>query len=165
MNRVPMVSDFFFLATEELKDAARAIIDKLSIKNGAYPPDSYPNPGKLIRSFRPRLVLNCLAALGFHNAQLQAAAFREEFDPEAFEDLTLPKIDMIHKARNMTLTCPRADAFYIIACRKAHLGVERGPTCGRPRGPGCCQGCGSWYETQSDSMFSRVILGRYLLAS
>jgi ATP-dependent DNA helicase 2 subunit 1 len=32
-------------ATDELKDAARVIIDKLSIKNGSYPPDSYPNPG------------------------------------------------------------------------------------------------------------------------
>ncbi|KAJ7248523.1 SPOC like C-terminal domain-containing protein [Mycena rebaudengoi] len=67
-------------ASEETKDAARAWIDKLSVKNGAYPPDSYPNP-----------------ALAFHNAQLQATAFDEEFDPEAFEDLTAPKVDMIHK--------------------------------------------------------------------
>lgn len=28
---------------------------------------------------------------------MQAAAFREEYDPTTFEDLTLPKIDMIHK--------------------------------------------------------------------
>lgn len=34
------------LASDELKDAARAWIDKLSVKNGAYPPDSYPNPGR-----------------------------------------------------------------------------------------------------------------------
>ncbi|KAJ7098685.1 SPOC like C-terminal domain-containing protein [Mycena belliarum] len=67
-------------ASEGVKDAARAWIDKLSVKNGAYPPDSYPNP-----------------ALAFHNAQLQATAFGEEFDPEAFEDLTEPKVDMIHK--------------------------------------------------------------------
>lgn len=33
------------LAAEEAKDAARAWIDKLCVKNGAYPPDSYPNPG------------------------------------------------------------------------------------------------------------------------
>ncbi|KAG6888008.1 hypothetical protein C0992_009921 [Termitomyces sp. T32_za158] len=58
-------------ASDPLKDAARAWIDKLSVKNGAYPPDSYPNP--------------------------EASAFREEFDPDSFEDLTLPKIEMIHK--------------------------------------------------------------------
>ncbi|KAJ8592867.1 Ku DNA-binding complex, Ku70 subunit [Rhizopogon salebrosus TDB-379] len=69
-----------FRAPDEVKDAARAWIDKLCVKNGAYPPDSYPNP-----------------ALAYHNAQLQASAFREEFDLEAFEDLTRPKYDMIHK--------------------------------------------------------------------
>ncbi|KAJ6561453.1 SPOC like C-terminal domain-containing protein [Mycena vulgaris] len=67
-------------ASASVKEAARAWIDKLSVKNGAYPPDSYPNP-----------------ALAFHNAQLQATAFGEEFDAEAFEDLTEPKFDMIHK--------------------------------------------------------------------
>jgi ATP-dependent DNA helicase 2 subunit 1 len=36
-------------------------------------------------------------ALVFHNAQLEASAFREEFDADSFEDLTLPEIDMIHK--------------------------------------------------------------------
>ncbi|KAH0833364.1 SPOC like C-terminal domain-containing protein [Lanmaoa asiatica] len=74
------------LATEEAKDAARAWIDKLCVKNGAYPPDSYPNP-----------------ALAYHNAQLQASAFREEFDTEAFEDLTRPKYDMIHKRAGVLL--------------------------------------------------------------
>ncbi|OBZ72522.1 ATP-dependent DNA helicase II subunit 1 [Grifola frondosa] len=67
-------------ASDELKDAARKWIDKLNVKNGSYPPDSYPNP-----------------ALAYHNAQLEASAFREEFDPESFEDLTEPKYDMIHK--------------------------------------------------------------------
>ncbi|KDQ58968.1 hypothetical protein JAAARDRAFT_33696 [Jaapia argillacea MUCL 33604] len=69
-----------FRAGEEVKEAARAWIKKLSVKNGAYPPDSYPNP-----------------ALAYHNAQLEASAFREEYDPESFEDMTLPKVDMIHK--------------------------------------------------------------------
>ncbi|KAJ7755905.1 SPOC like C-terminal domain-containing protein [Mycena metata] len=69
-----------FRASAETKEAARAWIDKLSVKNGAYPPDSYPNP-----------------ALAFHNAQLQATAFGEEFDPDSFENLTDPKVDMIHK--------------------------------------------------------------------
>ncbi|KAF8214122.1 SPOC like C-terminal domain-containing protein [Mycena galopus ATCC 62051] len=67
-------------ASDDVKNAARAWIDKLSVKNGAYPPDSYPNP-----------------ALAYHNAQLQATAFGEEFDAESFEDLTAPKVDMIHK--------------------------------------------------------------------
>ncbi|KAF8224427.1 Ku DNA-binding complex, Ku70 subunit [Tricholoma matsutake] len=67
-------------ASDDVKDAARAWIDKLSVKNGAYPPDSYPNP-----------------ALAYHNAQLQASAFREQYDPDSFEDLTEPKVEMIHK--------------------------------------------------------------------
>ena len=41
--------------------------------------------------------MNPSSALAYHNAQLEASAFREEFDPEAFEDLTEPKYDMIHK--------------------------------------------------------------------
>jgi len=67
-------------ASDNVKDAARAWIDKLSVKNGAYPPDSYPNP-----------------ALAYHNAQLQASAFREQYNPDSFEDLTEPKTEMIHK--------------------------------------------------------------------
>ncbi|KAI0926332.1 hypothetical protein AcV5_008825 [Taiwanofungus camphoratus] len=67
-------------ASDELKNAARKWIDKLSVKNGTYPPDSYPNP-----------------ALAYHNAQLEASAFREEWDSGSFEDLTEPKYDMIHK--------------------------------------------------------------------
>ncbi|TFK50167.1 ku70-like protein [Heliocybe sulcata] len=65
-------------ASDELRNAARAWITKLTV--GAYPPDSYPNP-----------------ALAYHNAQLEASAFREEYDPESFEDLTIPKYDLIHK--------------------------------------------------------------------
>lgn len=41
-------------------------------------------------------LFQCLA-LAYHNAQLQASAFREEFDPESFEDLTEPNIEKIHK--------------------------------------------------------------------
>jgi len=69
-----------YRASDKLTTAARAWIDKLSVKHGAYPPDSYPNP-----------------ALAFHNEQLQASAFREQYDPESFQDLTLPKYDMISK--------------------------------------------------------------------
>ncbi|KAL4250950.1 ATP-dependent DNA helicase II subunit 1 [Abortiporus biennis] len=67
-------------ASKELRDAALKWVNKLSVKNGTYPPDSYPNP-----------------ALAYHNAQLEASAFREEFDEESFEDLTLPKYSMIRK--------------------------------------------------------------------
>ena len=35
-------------ASEEMRDAAFAWIDKLSVKNGTYPPDSYPNPGEIV---------------------------------------------------------------------------------------------------------------------
>ncbi|KZT73452.1 Ku DNA-binding complex, Ku70 subunit [Daedalea quercina L-15889] len=67
-------------ASDELKDETRKFIDKLTIKTGAYNPDAFPNP-----------------ALGYHNAQLEASAFREEFDPAAFEDRTIPKYDGMHK--------------------------------------------------------------------
>lgn len=42
---IPLTHVSLVLATEEAKDAARTWIDKLCVKNGAYPPDSYPNPG------------------------------------------------------------------------------------------------------------------------
>ncbi|KAF9818760.1 hypothetical protein IEO21_02540 [Rhodonia placenta] len=67
-------------ASDELKDAARKWVDKLTVKNGAYAPDAFPNP-----------------ALSYHNAQLEASAFREEFDPTSFEDPTEPKYDRMHQ--------------------------------------------------------------------
>ncbi|OCH89594.1 ku70-like protein [Obba rivulosa] len=67
-------------ASSKLQMMARAWIDKISVRRGGYPPDSYPNP-----------------TLAYHNAQLEAAAFREEFDEGSFEDLTKPKHDMIHE--------------------------------------------------------------------
>ena len=84
-------------ASEEMRDAAFAWIDKLSVKNGTYPPDSYPNPGK-IGLFSCCSTISRYTALAFHNEQLQASAFREQYDPESFEDLTEPKVEMIHKA-------------------------------------------------------------------
>ena len=38
-----------------------------------------------------------MSALAFHYAQLEATAFREEFDAASFQDLTLPKNNTIHK--------------------------------------------------------------------
>lgn len=91
-------ADIPLVASDDLKDAARAWIDKLSVKNGAYPPDSYPNPGELLLHDLPILLsLSRCAALAYHNTQLEATAFREEFNPDEFEDLTLPKAEMIHK--------------------------------------------------------------------
>lgn len=75
------------VAGEEAVEMATKWIGKLCVKNGAYPPDSYPNP-----------------ALAYHNAQLEASAFSEEFDAEGFEDSTLPKVDMIHKVRTWLST-------------------------------------------------------------
>jgi ATP-dependent DNA helicase 2 subunit 1 len=40
--------------------------------------------------------------LAYHNVQLEAAAFREEFDPEVFEDLTLPNYKAMHKVGSIT---------------------------------------------------------------
>ena len=81
-----------------MRDAAFAWIDKLSVKNGTYPPDSYPNPGRIGFFLSCCSTISWYTALAFHNEQLQASAFREEYDPESFEDLTEPKVEMIHKA-------------------------------------------------------------------
>jgi len=43
--------------------------------------------------------LTTRTALAFHNAQLEAVAFGDEFEPSAFEDLTQPKMKAIHKVR------------------------------------------------------------------
>ncbi len=97
-----------FSASDELKDAARKWIDKLNVKNG-YPPDSYPNPGT--SPLAPTSFLDsvptltyCTVAMAYHNAQLEASAFRDEFDPDSFEDLTLPKYGMMHKVSKI-LVC------------------------------------------------------------
>ncbi|KZV77298.1 Ku DNA-binding complex, Ku70 subunit [Peniophora sp. CONT] len=69
-------------ASKDLKAKMEPVIRKLKVRENIYNPDSYPNP-----------------SLAFHNAQLEAAAFREEYDPEEFEDLTVPSYaGMIKKA-------------------------------------------------------------------
>jgi hypothetical protein len=35
-------------AGKELIDAAKSLISKLALRNGTYPPDSYPNPGEYL---------------------------------------------------------------------------------------------------------------------
>lgn len=44
-----------------------------------------------------------MLALAYHNAQLEAAAFREEYDPEEFEDGTLPSYEGMMKVRVLGL--------------------------------------------------------------
>jgi hypothetical protein len=58
---------------------------------------SEPRSG--LRLLGLRALTYLISALAFHNAQLQATAFREEFDPEAFKDLTEPNVDRIHTVR------------------------------------------------------------------
>lgn len=69
-----------YQAQDAVVKAAETFVRKLTIKNGSYPPDSYPNP-----------------SLAYHNAQLEAAAFRDEYDPDSFTDLTEPNAKAIHR--------------------------------------------------------------------
>ncbi|KAF8573937.1 SPOC domain-like protein [Ramaria rubella] len=69
-----------FRSGEKLKEAARMWIDKLTMKNGTYQPDSYPNP-----------------ALSLFWGQLEARAFQEEYDFGSFNDLSAPRYDSMHK--------------------------------------------------------------------
>lgn len=67
-------------------------------KDSGYPVDSNPNPGNVFFPWTPLFTLNNTnPALEYHNLQLEAAAFREEFNPETFEDLTLPNYKAMHK--------------------------------------------------------------------
>ncbi|EJD49609.1 Ku DNA-binding complex, Ku70 subunit [Auricularia subglabra TFB-10046 SS5] len=66
-------------ASDELKDAARALINKLNVKSG-YDPKKFPNP-----------------ALKLHYEQLQALAFDEPYDFEKFDDPSAPPYDVIHQ--------------------------------------------------------------------
>lgn len=54
---------------------------RLRFKSGRYASDAYPNP-----------------ALDYHQKQLQALAFDEDFDTEMFDDKALPKYAGIHRA-------------------------------------------------------------------
>lgn len=42
------------LASSEVTEAAKAFVAKLQIKDGSYPPDANPNPGRLISLPRSR---------------------------------------------------------------------------------------------------------------
>ncbi len=69
-------------------------------------------------------------ALAYHNAQLQASAFREEFDVDSFVDLTEPKIEMIHKVHVHAVFIRHNLCFltrFHLACGGADEGVEARP--------------------------------------
>ena len=95
------LSDLHHVAEANAVEAAQKWIAKLQIKNGGYPPDANPNPGTLYLSASSILAVSlyvCIA-LAYHYAQLEASAFRQDFNPGEFEDPTRPKLDMIHKVR------------------------------------------------------------------
>ncbi|KAH7106410.1 Ku DNA-binding complex, Ku70 subunit [Auriculariales sp. MPI-PUGE-AT-0066] len=75
-----------YAASDELKDAARAWINKLTVKSG-YDPKKFPNPD-----------------IKFRYEQLQALAFGDSYEPEEFEDPSLPPYDVIHKRAGALLT-------------------------------------------------------------
>ena len=89
-------------AKKDAVEAAKVIVKKLAIKNGTYMPDSYPNPGASGYVAISWVVVDFavdVAALAFHNEQLEATAFREEYEADSFEDVTAPNYDTIHKVR------------------------------------------------------------------
>ncbi|WOO82294.1 ATP-dependent DNA helicase II subunit 1 [Vanrija pseudolonga] len=68
-------------ATDDQTKEMEKLMRKLRFKSRKYVSDAYPNP-----------------ALAYHQEQLQALAFEEDFDTEQFEDRALPKYKGIHTA-------------------------------------------------------------------
>lgn len=68
------------VATDEEVMAMEKIIRRLRFKSGKYASDAYQNP-----------------ALQYHQRQLEALAFEEDFDTAMFEDVALPKYAGVHK--------------------------------------------------------------------
>lgn len=62
------------------------LIRRLRFKSGRYAPEAYPNP-----------------ALDYHQKQLQALAFDEDFDTDMFEDKALPKYAGVHRAAGVLM--------------------------------------------------------------
>lgn len=68
------------VATDDETKAMEKIIRRLRFKSGKYASDAYQNP-----------------ALQYHQRQLEALAFEEDFDTAMFEDCALPKYAGVHK--------------------------------------------------------------------
>ncbi|KLT41005.1 SPOC domain-like protein [Cutaneotrichosporon oleaginosum] len=77
----PKKMTYNLTATDEETKAMERLMRRLRFKSGKYVSDVYPNP-----------------ALQYHQKQLQALAFDEDFDTEEFDDKALPKYLGIHKA-------------------------------------------------------------------
>lgn len=80
-------------ASDEQTKAMEKLMRRLRFKSGKYVSDVYPNPGEPSPP-RPHL----MPALQYHQRQLQALAFDEDFETEEFDDKALPKYAGIHKA-------------------------------------------------------------------
>ncbi|KAH9043941.1 SPOC like C-terminal domain-containing protein [Lactarius pseudohatsudake] len=96
-----------FRAGKELVDAARALISKLALRNGTYPPDSYPNP-----------------ALAFHYAQLEATAFREEFDAASMTTIHKKAGPLVKEWRKLLQSDESANAVIVEAGSKRKADVS-----------------------------------------
>lgn len=68
------------VANDDETKAMEKIIRRLRFKSGRYASDAYQNP-----------------ALQYHQRQLEALAFEEDFDTALFEDVALPKYAGVHR--------------------------------------------------------------------
>lgn len=85
------------IASDELKDAARKWVDKLTVKNGAYAPDAFPNPGEICHW--PRCDGPTLSSMPFSHR------FHPLDRPAGAPQLcrtTMPSWRLVHSARNST---------------------------------------------------------------
>ncbi|KAK4689603.1 ATP-dependent DNA helicase 2 subunit 1, partial [Tremellales sp. Uapishka_1] len=80
IRQPPKVMTANLSATDEQANLMGAIVKRLRTKAARYRSDVFPNP-----------------ALGYHQAQLQALAFEEDFDEELFDDRTIPKYEAFHR--------------------------------------------------------------------
>jgi hypothetical protein len=129
------------VAGVELRAAAEAMVGKLTLKNGSYEPDSYPNPGTSVNGcdgwsmkLRQCIFWRACAALAMFWAQLEAKAFQEEFDVATFEDVGEPQWDKIHKVRMCSGRCSLGGRLTTrrlgSACGRVDAGVEEGAGAG-----------------------------------
>ena len=82
-----------------IRVVTKAAIKERQLPSGFVPQSWYvANMPALSKRPNPDLFsLSRTAALAYHNAQQEASAFREEFDPSSFVDLTQPNYEIIQK--------------------------------------------------------------------
>lgn len=99
-------SETYTTAADETKDAARAWINKLSVKAG-YDPKKFPNPGAPRSHLRPCNADRLSIALKLYYEQLQAVAFDEPYNFDEFDDPSAPPYPVIHDVSSDRVpTCP-----------------------------------------------------------